>query len=1051
MSEVTTDGSDQGAMHHAIAVSGRNPVAARLLTVLLIVGGLFAASRLEMTVHPEIDHREIRVTVHSPGASPDEVEREINRRLEERLLQMDGIRSVTAEAREGMALVTAGIGWFVSRHEMLENVRAAVARLEGFPPAFAERPRIELTDNADSVANAAITLAVRSSSLSADALRLAAQRVREDLLALEPVTLVSPHRVLDREITIEVDEETLREHDLTIGGVAEAAARSTGTVALGELRTESGSVVLRANRMRSRGTDFGDIVLKSNSDGTLVTVDDVARVTDGHEDIELRSELDGIPAVFLVILVDADGNWFEIATAVRAWLADYEPPRGVEVVLSDDVLAEYSINNILGLLANVALGFILVLTLLSLVFDLRLALWIAIGVPASFLGACLLFPAFDVVITTYAIFALFIVIGIVVDDAVVVGESIADQNEQGMTGVEAATEGARRVLGPVSIGVFTTMLAFAPMLFTYGTIGQIFRVMPIVVILVLAVSLVEAFLILPAHLAHGSRWSAPPLVGVQRWVNGRLNELRDGFVVPVVAASLRRPFATISIAIAGVLFAAVIVVTDTLRFTFMEITELGVVELQVRFPEGTPFEITSAAADEAVAAAHRANEQLGGNAIKTVATFVGAGDNHVGTTLQLGATEGTHLAEVKVYLKRMGEHAVSSAEFKRLWQGALPPLPGVAALRFVAGGRFATAEYAFTHPDADVVAGAVGELRAELVAIPGVSDVFDSHVPGKRQFEIEPTPLGIAAGLTRGDLAVQVRERFFGLEVQRFQRGADELKVVVRYPRERRRDLSELGNEHMVLPNGAHVPFAEVARIVETRGYNALLRVDGDRAGVVGGYVDVAQATTGEVHRALEPTMDRLLAQEPELKIVTLGTQRETQNIFESLSYTVPLAIAAMYILIAILLRSYLLPVITLVSIPLAATGSVLGHLVLGYDLTMASLFGILAVGGVVINDTLVLLDRYNTIRAQSDVPPVAAIASAARQRFRAIILTTATTVAGLAPMLYVTGMSVDVFAPVVVSIIFGLIVASVGVLFLLPAVLLLQENAKERLQQWSH
>ena len=1035
---------DEPAARGPIGYFARNRVAGNLLMVLLLLGGVYTAVQLEIGSVPDFDPRRINVDVPYPGSSAREVEEDINRRIEERLIPVMGVERVTSRAMEGLGTVTVDLAPFASPNDVLDDVRSAVERIEKFPPPEAEQPDVALADAPRNV----LTVAVTSASLSQSELRSRAEEVQEALLALPSVSMVSPFAVPEREIAIEVSEETLRKHGLTIGEVAREVRQASLNLSSGELRTDAGGLVLRTQAKRSRGEDFEDIVLLSREDGTIVHLRDVAVVRDEFADTEVASRVDGRPAVLLLVDRDVDQEPLAIAEEVVAMLADYVAPPGTDVFVWDD-RHRHTSTRVDTLLASGFLGFSLVFVFLALVFDFRIALWVAVGVPTSFLGACLLFPAFDVAIDAVSIFALIIVIGIVVDDAVVVGESIATHQELGERDAAAAVAGARAVLAPVVVGVLTTMIAFAPLLFTYGTVGQLLNTVPVVVALVLAVSLAEAFFILPSHLSHGAPWSRPPLGDIQARVRDWIAELRDNVVVPAISAAVRRPYLTVIVSVVFVAAAAFLATTDALRYVYFENAQVDRVQGDLTFPPGTPFAVTQAAAEQLAEAARQANEQAGDDPVRTIAVVVG---EHVDAPSVYGgavAARGSHLGSVTVHLRGESERSLSPAGFERLWRANVGNVPGTQSLRFRSGEGRSNPEvsYALVHPDDETLTRAVADLRRALEADPALNEVEDSLAFGKRQYDIELTEAGKAAGMTPRMVAAQLRARFFGDEVQRIQRGRDEIKVVVRYPEARRHSLRELGDERITRPDGVQIPLSTVARIVGTRDHSTLIRIDGVRAAEVRARVDLVEATPGTVSGKLRRDVLPMLAQQyPGLQVKLLGPARDNALMVDVLSYTVPLALLVMYILIAVQFRSYVQPFVIVAGLPFAFGGAIIGHWILGYDLTMVSVFGIVAVGGVVVNDTLVLMDRYNKIRSGADMPAVAAVSAAARQRFRPIILTTLTTVVGLLPLLLFKGEATENLVPMVVSLVFGLVVASVSILFFVPAVLLIGETVRERL-----
>ena len=1029
-----------------IGFFARNRVAGNLLMLLLLFGGLFTASSLEITDYPDMESRSISITVPYPGSSPAEIEESINRRLEENLIAIEGVKRVTSRATEGLADVTVDLDPFADPASVLDDVTSAVDRIEGFPPLNAEQPEVVLYKAHRIV----MTVAVTSPVLTKAELRAAAEQVQEDLLARPSLSMVSIFGAADREISIVVGEEELRRNNLTITGLAQAIRESSLNLSSGELRTDAGGLILRTEQKRMVGEDFLDIALIANIDGTIVRLRDVATVIDSFADVDVDGEVDGVPAVFLNIRAAEIHDMTELTSDARALVESYEPPAGTSVFVWDDstLLTDAQFRTMIG--AGL-LGFALVFLFLSMVFDFRMAIWVAIGVPTSMLGALLFFPAFGLNLNLITLFTLLLAVGIVVDDAVVVGESIATQRENGLQGSRAAIAGARAVAGPVTVGVLTTMVAFAPLAFTYGITGQLLNTIPLIMFLVLSVSLIEAFLILPAHLSHRSSWSRPPLTGIQAGARARLNDFRDRWVVGAIAAAVRRPYLTIvtSIVLVGAL---VLLAVVSMQWTLLNKADTNRIKADITFPPGTPYEFTQAAAQQLIEAAHATNEQAGDGPITSVAGVVG---QHFGAFRVRGSKEppyGTHLASVTMHIKGESERSLRPAELERMWRLNTGQVRGVESIRYNTAltPNNPEVQYALVHPDEETVAAATSDLRSAFENVPSLFQVEDSLGESKRQFDLELTEAGIAAGLSPAGLAMQLRNRFYGAEVQRIQRGRDEIKVVARYPQERRRSVRELLDERILRPGGAQIPLSAVARIVETRDYSTMTRIDGVRAATVNGRVDRQLSSTSAIMSDIEDdVIPRLVNKYPGLRIVRQGGAAEQSEINRMLQFTVPLALLLMYYLMAVQLRSYWQPALVLAGLPFAVGGGLLAHMILGYNLSPSSLFGMVAVGGVVVNDTLVLMDRYNRIRAESGAPPaIAAVSAAARQRFRAIFLTTLTTIVGLLPLIYGKAEVALNLLPMVVSMAGGLIAGSAALLFFVPALVLLVDGARDAFRE---
>ena len=1021
----------------------RNHVAANVLMLLLLGGGLFAARQVAVERFPDYDPRTVTVTVPYPGAAPAEVEQDVTRRVEESVSGIVGVERVLSSSGEGLGRVTLELRRLANAVDVLNAVRTAVERIEGFPPPDAEQPEIVRNE----VARPILTLAVSSAGLSEHDLRREAEVLREALLALPSVSLVSLSGAREREIQIELSEEALRRHGLTIDQVVSLMRGSSFNLSGGALRTAAGEVVIGTFTQRARAEEFRDVVLLAGADGSVVRLGDVAVLRDGFTEEDLVSEIDGRPTVFVRVDAAVGQPTQEIAEEVQRFLAGYRPSPGADLALWQDE-NRLIVEQTSAVAGNAIIGAVLVFLTLLLIFDLRLALWIAMGIPISFLGSLALFGAAGLSINGLTLFGFFIVTGIVVDDAIVVGESIARQRELGERGAAASIAGVRAVAGPVAVGALTTVVTFLALLPLEDAWGQLFRVVPVVIALVLAVSLLEAFCVLPAHLAGPRPWSRSPLAEFQTGVRLALENFVHGKLVRAIAAAVRYPYLTVLAVVLAVVAAGALLATGAVGYTSFP-PRPGSDRLQavVTMPVGTQFEVTAAAAEQLAAAARAADRDSGGGAVAAVSVLAG---RHRPLPVYEGTVDdpvGSHLATVEVKFNRPPLRSVSVADFRSLWRRAAGSVRGAETVSFQTSTQVSestSVAYVLIHDDDQVLAQAVAGLRSAYAAIEAVHEVEDSQTPGRRRYDVQLTAAGVAAGLTPAAVADQLRDAFYGAEVQRIQRGRDEIKVMVRYPGDRRRSLRDLLDERIATPAGNAVPLTTVARITEAQDPQSLLRIDGQRAVTVTAWFDPAESGSREINARLTGEVwPALLDRYPGLSIRPHGATRDAAAMLRTLSWSFTLALLVVYGLLASQLRSFAQPLLALAGMPMAIVGAVAGHFVLGYGLTNISLFGVIAVSGVVVNDTLILLDRYNTIRANDpNLPPVAAIAAAARHRSRAILLTTVTTVMGLLPMLYDKSEMIQYLVPMVISLGAGLVFASVGVLFLVPAVLIIVEMA---------
>ncbi len=1022
----------------------QNPVAANLLMVVLLVGGAVSASRLQSQVFPTISPGTVTVTVPFPGATPAEVEESITRRVEEAVLGIDGVKRVNSVASENVGTVVIETNDFADRQLVKDDVESAVDRLSDFPPENAEKPVVVAPKPTGGV----VTLAVVG-DVGPLALRRAAEEIERDLLTQPGVSLVSLSGDRDYEISIEVSEATLRRYDLTFGDVGDAVRQSSLDLAGGSIASDSGEVLLRTNKKRQTGAAFETIVVRTLPDGSVITLADVAEVRDGFVRERLINLYNGRPAVFVDVKRAEAEDVLKVKAAVDEFLAGYTPPPGIELIEFRDEtrLLRERVNL---LLRNGLFGFALVFTFLVLMLDLKLAVWVSMGIATAFMGGFLLFGALGVTITMISLFGLIIVLGLVVDDAIVIGENIDSERQHGWSGEIAANRGAHGVMAPVIVGVLTSVAAFTPLLVTGGTFGDVTRAIPLVVISVLLMSMVEAFCILPSHLSHGGPWSRGLIATIQQRVAATVANIRDNLIEPGVAFAARWRYATVAIAIAFFILCISLVQNGQVRFIFFPQIEGNNISASVTMPEGTPFERTDAAVRHITAAASEvadAVRQESGEEIFVSVTSTSGGNAAVGVGpgAQSGFGTSENIGQVRIELTPFGKRRMPAAEIERRWRAAVGDIEGAERVTVSSTAtRFGDdVDYELAHQDEDQLIAAAESLKERLRQIDGVNEIEDSFDLGKRQLVFELTPAGSAAGLRPADVAVQVRQGFFGEEVQRIQRGREEIRVYVRYPESTRANLEALDDFRVRLPNGDRAPLLTVASVEESRAYSSIERIDGRRVVSVSANVDEATSTPNIANaKIVASVMPELERNFPGLRWVQAGSTREQNEDLADIGSAFIIVLLIIYAMIATQLRSYLQPLAILVSIPLGVAGAILGHLVLGFPLSFISIFGIVALAGVAVNASVVLVDLYNR-RRREGLDPIEAAASAAARRFRPIVLTTLTTAMGLTPLLFEKSPQAQFLIPMGVSLGFGILVSGFMVIFVTPAVAVIIEDLR--------
>ena len=1044
-------------MNAVVAWFARNRVAANLLMAVIVGAGLLALPNIREEVIPELDPEIISVMVPYLGAAPEEVEEGVCARIEEAVASLTGIKKITSTAAEGVGTVLIEVLEGTETRELLDDVKNRVDAIETFPDET-EEPIVQHQLVKMQVINVAV-----SGQADEKTLKRIGERVRDDLAALEGITQVELTSARPYEISIEVSETALRRHGLSFGRVAEAVRRSSLDLPGGSVRTAGGEILLRGKGQAYRGEEFESLILLSRPDGTRILVGDVARVVDGFAETDQASRFDGEPAVLVTVFRVGEQSAIETASSVKDYVTEAARhlPAGISLTTWRD--DSQVLRSRLELLTrNARFGFVLVVISLALFLRLGLALWASLGIPVSFLGAILLMPHLGVSINLISLFAFIVVLGIVVDDAIIVGENIHRHYEAGTPGLEAAIRGTREVLVPVIFGVLTSVAAFSPLLALGGTTGQMFRVLPLVVIPTLLFSLVESLLILPAHLSH---LRPAPLTAVGRaWgffqstFTRSLKWFIDNIYGRVLDWSLEWRYLTVTIGIFTLMFSIGLWFGGWIKFQFLPDVEADNVVALLTMPRGTPPDVTARALRQLEDSAQRMQQEVERGGQHVVAhTLTSIGEQpFLATQFRPGSAgvgqsvSGAHLGEINIQLVSSEERTVSSLDIGNLWRKLTPPIPDAVELTFstslVNAGEDINVQ--FTSGRLEDLERASEELKQYLGQYAGVDEIADSLLAGKQEIKLSILPTAETLGLTLSDLSRQVRQAFYGAEAQRIQRGRDEVKVMVRYPSSRRRSLADLETMRIRTPSGAEVPFELVAGLSLGRGPADIRRVDRDRAVNVTANVDESQSNSNEIIADLQGTfLPDLVRRFPGLNFSFEGEQRNQRDLLNDLADGFLIALLAIFALLAVPLRSYLQPLIIMSAIPFGLVGAVLGHLLLGMDLTILSMFGIVALAGVVVNDNLVLVDYVNR-RRREGLPAVQAVRLGGRSRFRPIVLTSVTTFLGLTPLLLEKSIQAQFLMPMAVSLAFGVLFATFIALIVLPSAYLILEDFKN-LSAW--
>ena len=1025
-----------------------NPVAANLLMTILVVGGLISVFQLRQEELPPIDRGIIQVTVAYLGAAPEEVENGVSLRIEEALEGIQGVDRITSTSSEGRSQVFVEIEDGADRVQVLNEVKGQVDAIITFP-VETERPIVSLL----TLLNDGMEIAIYGNA-DERTLKELALEMREEIAALPGISRVEVTYVRPDEISIEVSEETLRRLGLTFDQVADAVRRTSLDMPGGSIKTGAGEIMLRTQGQAYRGEDFRDIVVLSREDGTRVFLDEVANIVDGFQEGDTQARFDGLPAAMIKVYQVGDEDVVEIAEQVTAYVeeARLRMPDGIELTIWQDE-SQVLRDRIDILLGAAASGLALVLVLLTLPLQFRLAMWVAAGIPIAMLGTIAVFGAVGITISTLSVVGFILVLGIVVDDAIVVGERVFSHERQGKDRMTAAVEGTAEVAVPVIFGVLTTVAAFMPLIFTPGDIGQFFSVIGYVVVICLVFSVIESQFILPAHLAH-RKIDEPNSTGsglAVRWTSfqNRISFGMERFAHDTFGQALQRVlewrYVTLTTGFGALLITFALIASGRVEVLFLPATEGDNLVARLEMPEGIDVAETARAARQIEAAAIELKAELDA----AYPNFSGSLIQHVFSSVgqPLGGrfrAPQSHTAELVLALLPLRERGnISVTDMAERWRELTGPIYDSVSLTFGTSGLAIGDAISIQLQGRNVndLALAAAELRGELARFDGVVDISDSFRSGKQEAKLSLRPEGRLLGLTLNDLARQARQAFYGEEVQRVQRGTEDVRVMVRYPEPERRSLGDLEDMRIRAADGTEMPFAAVAEFTLGTGYSDITRVDRQRVVTVRANVDRDIVSAEAVLSAISAdALPRILSGYRGVSYYLTGEQEARDESFTGLMSLLPIALLMIYALLAVPLRSYLQPLAIMSVIPFASVGAVIGHMAMGWPIVTASILGLIALAGVVVNSSLVLVDYANRQRRMGADAYTAAHRSAI-VRFRPIVITSATTFAGLLPLMLSTNPATVFVVPMAISLAWGVIFATVITLFLVPCCYLILED----------
>ena len=1045
-------------MNGVLEWCARNRVAANLMMVMILLGGLLALKfGVRREVFPLFSLDMISVTVPYPGATPQEVEEGILLPVEEAVADLDGIDELNATGAEGAGTVIVKVRTDANTRELMNDVKTRVDAITTFPEN-AEEPVIEEL----SLRLLVITVALSSETADESTMRLLAENVREELLTIPGITQVKFGGARPYEIGIHVSETDLRRYGLTFDEVAQAVRASSLNLPAGSIRANSGDIRIRTQSQAYRQKEFENLVLLASDDGTHIQLKDVAQVVDGFEEDERWARFDNRSAVTLSVQATSQENAPDVAKAVYNFIEERRGslPAGVHLDTWMDASEIYSDREDL-MIRNGLTGLLLVFISLGMFLHLRLAFWVAMGLALSFIGTFAVLWYMGVSINMISMAAFILVLGIVVDDAIVVSESVHRKHADGLHGEDGAVAGVQEVATPVIFAVLTSVIAFTPMLAISGVDGKFWAVIPIVIISCLLLSLFESLFILPAHLAHEKMpWYLVPFWPIfwifeyiQRVVDRLLKTFIRRVYAPILDLAIGWRYLTLATFVASMLIVIGLVAGGHVKAAFFPRMPGDIAVATLEMPNGTPAESTRKILQRIEAAAVQLREEVDGNtdepkAIKHVLVAMGShpvAEARDPSGIAIGAG-GTHLAEAAIEFENLDARGLSSEALTDRWRELVGRVPGVRRLTFDAndGEHEKDIHIRLTSDSLDDLEAAAGELKQALRGYAGVYEISDTLGTRQSEITLEILPAAETLGLRSQDLARQVRQAFYGEEAQRIQRGRDDIRVMVRYPRDQRRSIADLENMRIRTKAGEEVPLAEVARVKIGEGLATIRRAERKRMADVTALLQrEITANPDGIMRDLEAG---LLAELPErypgMTWYREGGMKGQQRVVRELGLGFVVALFAMYALMAVAFKSYIQPLLVAVAIPFGFVGAVIGHILLGETISIISFLGLVALAGVVVNDSLVLIDAINRY-VRDGVEMAQAVRTACRRRFRAILLTSLTTFLGLTPLMSETSFQAKFMIPMAVALAFGVAFATFLTLLLVPSLYLIIEDLK--------
>lgn len=1023
--------------NNSISWMATHPVAANLVMLAFILGGFLFLKTMKQEVFPDFVTDTISVNVIYTGASPEEIERGIVLAIEDSVSGLEGIDEISSSAQEGSATVLIDAISDTNINLLAQDIQREIDRITTFPED-AEEPKVNILASKRKT----VSLVIYGNTKE-PVLHELAENFREQLLQADNISQIDLEGVRPLEISIEVSQDNLQRYNISIADIAQRIRDASLELPGGSVKSTAGEILIRMQERKDTGEQFAQLPIITTPSGGIILLGDIATISDGYEDTDYSANYNGVPAIMLQVYRVGDQTPLGIVETVKQQieLSKSTLPEGIQVDIRYDASKSYA-QRVDLLLRNSALGLTLVFITLALFLELRLAFWVMTGIPIAFLGSFLILPAIGVSLNMISLFAFIIALGIVVDDAIIIGENVYHYRQEGYPALTAAIKGAQEMATPVTFSILTNIATFMPLFFMPGQMGKIFVMIPTVVIVVFILSLVESLFVLPQHLAH---INSEPKLPILRWLHKKQQQFSHAFTHWVehryggfLEFTLTHRYLTVitafSILVATLSFAA----SGRMGMSMFPKTESDFAQVTLSLPYGTPVEKTQALVDQIVKSARDTANKIenGDQLIRGVFAEIGKG--------------GSHKAIIRSYLAppEVRDNIISTDGFSNRWRNETGELIGVESLVFESDsggpGSGSSVTIELTHHDINTLEQASIKMAESLSAYPIAKDITNGMSQGKQQLDFSLLPEGESLGLTPLSVARQVRNAFYGSEALRQQRGRNEIKVMVRLPENERISSQNLHDLLIWTEQGRAIPLHEIVHIDRGRAYTEIKRRNGRRNAQITANVNPKNRAVEIINDIKENTLPALTQQFPGLRYSFQGQQADMAKSLGSLKLSFIFAILVIYAMLAIPFRSYSLPLIVIVSIPFGIIGAIFGHLIMGYGLSILSMLGIVALSGIVVNDSLVLISQAVKLAEQQHLTAKEIIKMASIQRFRPIILTTLTTFGGLMPMILETSRQARILIPMAISIGFGILFATLITLILIPSLYLVINDCKK-------